>query len=152
MIHLLRWLPGRVRSCWDRRSCITEGLSYTNLLLAVCVREERRERQVCVCVRGGESHKQTNKQKYIQEGIFFPAEVPVPSCFGRKFERLYSPQCAAAAAGNNSLGHFCPLSLCFSKLRLFSCLLLISSRAGTGKMHAGQCLLLSLPGTAELEQ
>lgn len=37
---------------------------------------------MCVCERGGESHKQTNKQKYIQEGIFFLAEAPEPSALG----------------------------------------------------------------------
>lgn len=66
---------------------------------------------------------------------------------------MYSSRCAAAVDENNSLVHlllsFEPV---FSKLPLFSCLLLISPRAGVGKMHAGQCLLLSLPGTAELEQ
>lgn len=96
----------------------------------------------------GISH--TNKQtKLHPEGIFLPGLSAIG--FARNFARLYSVWHVAAAAENNSLVHFCPLSL-FSKLPLFSCLLLISPRAGTGKMHAGQCLLLSLPGTAELEQ
>lgn len=78
---MLHWLPGRVRSCWDRRSCITEGLSYTNLLLAVCVRE--RKTGVCLCAWG--LITQTNKQNCIQEGNFFLAEAPLPSALQGSF-------------------------------------------------------------------
>lgn len=84
MIHLLQWLPGRVRSCWDRRSCVTEG-SPTQICSWLCAWERKGERQVCVCVCVDQSCKQTSKQNYIQEGIFFLAEAPLPSVLRGSF-------------------------------------------------------------------
>lgn len=149
MIHLLLQLPGSVRACWDGRSCRPEGSpTQPCCWLRAGGREEGRDRCVFVCVGTVQTNKQT--QHHIQGGIFFLAKLSLPSAM-RKLARLYSPLCTAASGENGSGTHV--LWACvFSKLPLFSCLLLISSRAGTGKMCAGQCLLLSLPGTAELEQ